>query len=327
MTRHADAEELARFREGDLGRWRSWRVRSHLKGCARCRELDSELAEIPALLASVSEPPIPEHVTAMIQGALAHEATLRATAEAEGSESAASAPASAAPATTGPEATGADGRGAGRRRERNWRLPQLPAAGWPFALRAAAAAAAVVVLAAGGLEIAQHSGGSSSPSTASGGSRGQPAAAPFSNARNIRNGPALSYTHAGQPARITAISTNTDFTHGKLTSQVSQLVKSRSSASAQGAPANTSPGPAAGTNGATGTFGNFSVANLDGCLNRIAAGNLVIIVDVTRYQGSPATVIVTEVSAPGPMQVWVVGTGCTASGSDTLAHTQLASGS
>jgi hypothetical protein len=78
--------------------------------------------------------------------------------------------------------------------------------------------------------------------------------------------------------------------------------------------------------GGTQTFGNFSVANLDGCVNRIAAGNLVVLVDVARYQGSPAAVIVIEAAAR-PLEVWVVGTGCSASRSDTLTHTQLASGS
>jgi anti-sigma factor ChrR (cupin superfamily) len=321
VTRHIDAEELARCREGDLGRWRSWRVRSHLSRCARCRELDAELAEIPALLASVEEPPLPEHVTAMIQGALAREVSLRAAApQAAAAEPAAATPAGTAPAQTAPADTEAGAWGPGRR-QRNWRLPT---ARWPFALRAAAAAAAVAVLAVSGLEIAQHSG--SSPPSASGSSHAPRAAAPFSNAQATGYGPSLSYTHNGQQRRITAISTNSNFTSGKLTSEVSQLIKSRSSAAA-GAASNPAPAPAAGTNGSAGTFRSFSVSSLNGCLNRVAAGSLVILVDISRFQNSPATVIATEVSAPGPVQVWVVGTGCSASASDTLAHTRLASGS
>jgi anti-sigma factor ChrR (cupin superfamily) len=321
VTRHVDAEELARFREGDLGRWRSWRVRSHLSRCASCRELDAELAEIPALLASVEEPPLPEHVTAMIQGALAREASLRAAAtQAAGTERAAATPPSTAPDGAAPADTGAGGRSAGRR-HRNWRLPT---AGWPVALRAAAAAAAVAVLAVSGLEIAQHSG-SSSPSRPSS-PQAPPAAAPLGNAQATGNGPSLSYTHNGQQRHITAISTNSNFTSGKLTTEIAQLIKSRSSAAA-GAASNATPAPAAGTNGSAGTFRSFSVSNLNGCLNRVAAGSLVILVDISRFQSSPATVIATEVSAPGPVQVWVVGTGCSASASDTLAHTQLASGS
>jgi hypothetical protein len=330
VTRHVDAEELARFREGDLGRWRSWRVRSHLSRCARCRELDAELAEIPALLASVEEPPLPEHVTAMIQGALAREASLRAAAtQAAGTEQAAARPASAASDTAGPDTTGPDkaapagtragGRGAGRR-QRNWRLPT---AGWPVALRAAAAAAAVAVLAVSGLEIAQHSG-SSSPSASSGSHA--PAAAPFSNAQATENGPALSYTHNGRQYRITAISTHIDFTPGKLNGQVSQLVRSRSSTVPKPA-TNTSPASAAGIGGASATFGNFSVSSLNGCVNRVAAGALVILVDVDHFQDSPATVIVTQVSALSPLEIWVVGIGCTASSSDTLTHTLLTRGS
>ena len=47
-----------------------------------------------------------------------------------------------------------------------------------------------------------------------------------------------------------------------------------------------------------------------------------LLVDVARYQGAPATIIVTE-AAGGPEQIWVVGTGCSASRSDVLHHARL----
>jgi len=198
-----------------------------------------------------------------------------------------------------------------------------------MALRITAAAAVVAVLAVGGIQIAKHSG-TSSPSASSGSARS--GAAPFAGGRNFAAGPALYYTRNGQEYRVSAVNSGTDYTPGQLSHQVSQLTSSRASGAAGPAVAPTVPGtlPQSGSaaNGASGTFGNFSVANLNGCLNRIAGGNLlIVVVDVARYQGSPATVIVAELSSAGPLQVWVVGTGCSASHSDTLAHTQLGSGS
>lgn len=329
MTRHYDAEELARFNQGDLPWWRAWQVRSRLGRCASCREEAAELAWIPALLASVPEPALPDHVTARIQGALAQEAALRAgaglaTAEggADPERAGAGGPATAVPSATGPSTTGPAAAerpartGDRTQRRRNW-LPQLTPAGSPVAVRVAAAAAAVAIFAVGGVEIAEHAGQPSPPSTSSG--------TPHSASQPSGAGPALYYTSDGLRRSIRAIATRTDFTHGHLSSQVSRLTGVRSPAAVPG----TAPQAAAPVrSGTSPAFGNFSVTSLDGCVNRIAAGNLlVVLVDVARYQGAPATVIVTRPPAAGPLQVWVVGSGCSASRSDTLAHAQLASGS
>jgi hypothetical protein len=74
----------------------------------------------------------------------------------------------------------------------------------------------------------------------------------------------------------------------------------------------------------TGTFADIPLASLRGCVNRVAAGSLVLLVDVAHYRGAPATVIVTEAAETGPMQIWVVGTGCSASGSDVLQRVTAA---
>ena len=67
----------------------------------------------------------------------------------------------------------------------------------------------------------------------------------------------------------------------------------------------------------------ISASALAGCVNRIAAGERVLLVDVARYQGAPATVIVTQPAAGGPERISVVGTGCSASRSDLLHHAML----
>jgi hypothetical protein len=330
VTRHVDAEDLARFHEGDLHGWRAWRARSHLSQCSFCTELAAQLAEIPALLASVPEPPIPAHVTARIQGVLAREAAQR-TAVGVAAATTDQAPSATERSVTGEPNGTAEGRSGTWSQHRRNRPPRRQGIfGWPVGLRTAAAAAAVAVLAVAGVEIAQHVGTGASSNAASGSSR----SAPFSNGRGIAPGPALYYTHNGQQYRISAISTKTNFTPGQLSSQVSELASARSSSAAGPAVAPAAPvggttaQPASGTAGVNGTYQNFSIAGLSGCLNRIAAGNLlVVLVDVAQYQGAPATVIVAELSDAGPLQVWVVGTGCSASRSDTLAHTQLGSGS
>ncbi len=71
-------------------------------------------------------------------------------------------------------------------------------------------------------------------------------------------------------------------------------------------------------------FADIPVMALRGCVGRIAAGSLVLLVDVAHYGGAPATIIVTEAAETGPMQIWVVGAGCSASDSDVLQRVTAA---
>jgi len=68
MRRHIDAETLARFRQGDLSPRQNARIRAHLAGCERCRDLNEDLAGVTTMLASAQPPPIPEHLTAHTEG-------------------------------------------------------------------------------------------------------------------------------------------------------------------------------------------------------------------------------------------------------------------
>ena len=78
MTRHASAETLARFRGGGLRRAATRRVRAHLDSCARCTATYEALGEIPGLLAATEVPPMPAHLAARIETALATESAHRA---------------------------------------------------------------------------------------------------------------------------------------------------------------------------------------------------------------------------------------------------------
>jgi Putative zinc-finger len=338
MTRHVDAEMLARFRQGELSPRRNSRIRSHLAGCRRCSELNEDLAGVTTLLASVPPPPIPEHLTARIHSALAAEAARRATVTAGSAPAALSG--TAAPGDTGPAVTAAglhDGAGAPQdgapqpQRERagpGWRLPRLSS---PVGLRVTAAAAALVIIAGGSYEIGVHaSGGTSGASSAQSAPNGAASAAAGTPPGARAYGPALAYQHAGHQARVTPVTTDTVFTPGQLkrevTSELTQYSPGKVRAAAPNSMApNAAHSPAAPHAQASAAFG-IPVDVLDGCVNRIAAGELVLLVDVAHYQGVRATVIVTEVSASSPEDIWVVGMGCSGSRSDVLTHTVLAGG-
>src|SRR5260370_42214771 len=92
MTRHIGAETLARFRQGDLSPRRNARIRAHLGGCARCSDLNEDLAGVTTLLAGAQPPPIPEHLAARIQTALATEAARRVAPAAGGARDPAGGP-------------------------------------------------------------------------------------------------------------------------------------------------------------------------------------------------------------------------------------------
>ena len=333
MRPHVGAKTLARYRQGDLTARRNARIGAHLARCARCRARSEDLAGVTTLLASVHPPPIPQHLTARIQAALATEAATRAARPGEQARpekvAAAAAPAGTEPGGTGPAGTGPAANGHHPRQEtpRHGRRPRLPRLGPAVALRALAAAAAVVLLAGGVYELTQHGANSTSSSSA-----GSPAAGPGvpAPARQSRGapaaGPALPYQHAGGPASITAVMSGTDYTRGNLSGQVAaQLARSGRSAAAAGANAagpEQTHSPAAVPGGRAATFGDIPVPALAGCVNRIAAGGRVLLVDVARYQGEPATIIVTQPAAGGPEQIWVVGPGCSASRSDLLHHAE-----
>jgi hypothetical protein len=318
VTRHADAETLARYRHEDLSRRRASRVRAHLAGCARCRALDEDLAGVTALLADAQPPPMPEHLAARIQTAIAAEAARRPALPAQAVSAApgAATAGEARRAGTEPAGTGVpEGRAArhgrhGRDRPRQRR----PGFASPVALRAMAAAAAVVVLAGGGYEIAQHVGGSSSPSETSAGSAPRTQQGPFSAPAAV---PAplhrLSYLHAGH-VDVPVVQSGTNYTPATLRGQVTNTLATYGPLARSGPSGSHSPVPAGGT----------PESALGGCVTRIAKGQHVLLVDVASYRGTPAMVIVTRAAAGGPEQVWVVGTGCSSTSSHLLAHVTLA---
>jgi hypothetical protein len=327
MRPHVSAEKLAACRQGDLSPRRSARIRAHLAGCARCRARSEDLAAVTTLLASVPPPPMPDHLAARIQTALATEASRRVTRPADQQ----TAPAPAAPATPG----GPSGRPRPHRPGGQRGSGGSGGSGRPrrtVVLRGLATAAAVVLLGGGAYEVVHSSGGSPSSSSPSG-----PAAAPAAGAAGKSPaaqagplspgqalfGPTLRYTRAGRQASVTPITTDTNYSAGKLNSQVSAEVSKYGTGSPNAGPNAMSPDQNRTPASEPGrqSFGNIPLSALQGCVNRVAAGELVLLVDVARYRDAPATIIVTEAVVAGPEQIWVVGPGCSASHGDVLKHT------
>jgi hypothetical protein len=324
MTRHVDAKALCRFSEGALSRRKAARVGAHLHGCSRCAELSEQLAGVTALLASTQPPPIPEHLAARIQNTLATESAHRVALD-PGSEP-------------------------GRRElpVRNSR-PQRrrPRLSSPVALRVLAAAGAVAVIAGSSYAIVHSQASPSSSSGSSASSAGAPAqaggrapvAAPAFG--QVTSGPSLHYSDDGKTDSFVPVSTDTNFVPASLTAQASgalaqlggkQSGLSRNETAGQGSlPAPSSPlshsslssGPVSQH---AGRFAGIPVDVLEGCVTRIAADHTVLLVDIARYLGGPATLIVVGDPGSAADHLWVVGPACSGSNSDVLAQRDLPRG-
>ncbi len=330
MNRHFSGVTLARYRAGDLPARRSSRIARHVAGCDRCSGLDADLDRVTALLAATSVPPMPDRLAGRIQAAISAESAARA------GQAAPAGPAEPA-SVTRPD--GEDHRvrpvrhdrhAPADRRARAGRQGWLSWLGSPVAVRALAAAAAAVVLAGGGYLVSQNvgSGGTAIPSSAAAPSVGRAAA-----------GPELHYGPGSHQVAFRPITTDADLAKGSLEGQVrAGLAAERSSGqSAQAGPSAATLGPSgsAGAHRSTattpapvsGSLGRVPVDLLEGCVGRLAGTGNVLLVDVARYKGSPATLIVVQVAVAKPLEVWVVGPACSASASDVLRYTTLPAGS
>jgi hypothetical protein len=315
MRPHVSAETMARYRQGDLNQRRTSHIGTHLAGCERCRALNEDLGGVTTLLAGVRPPPMPEDLTARITSAIAAESARR----------------TAAPAARKAPVTGRDPVARQHRSPRRSRPPRFAP---KVALGGLAAAAALVLVGGGIYKVVTQTGPAAStsasgvPSAAEPGTR-SPANGPMASALPV-SGPALQYQRSGRRDSITPITTSANFTPSGLSSQVTAEVKkygtgfTKTGPNAQQSGRSGAASPAAVPGQQTGTFADIPLASLRGCVDRIAAGSLVLLVDVAHYRGAAATVIVTEAAEAGPMQIWVVGTGCSASHSDVLRQTTAA---
>jgi hypothetical protein len=337
MSRHIQAEVLARYRSGDLGKRRSRRITAHLASCHRCTTASSDLAEVSQLLRATSTLPMPADITARIEAALAAEAAQPSRAKGRASQLA------AAGAGRGPG--GAQHSGPRSRRK----VPASGRSGWPalrspVALRVLAGTAVAAVI-AGGAYTAGQLAGASSTGTASSASAAQPRASRSSDAPMVRTpsagdlapesspgpgpassaagssaagrslaGPTLKYLAVHGTATFVPVAAGADFGRQDLASAVGGLLLSAGHKAPLGSPSGART---------VRFFSGIPVTTLEGCVSRVAAGGRVRLVDVDRYRGSKATIIVVAPAAGSRQQIWVVGPGCSSSDPQVITRATL----
>jgi hypothetical protein len=305
VRRHASAEELADYAAGVLRPRKAAKIGAHLAGCAHCTQVSAELETVSATLASVSFAPMPESVSVRIETAIATEASLRVT----------SAPATEAGRRDLPARAGGAGRS-------GWKLPRFNS---PLAMRLAAAAGAAVVVVGGAYELASHGLGSSSAPSAS-------AARPAAN-QSLSYGAQIDVGAAGHKHTERTVSSNANFDPANMQTQVDTAMmqaKKDHVPTAIGGGAVAASRTSAPPSAAEPAFGLFNQPNqkaqadrLAGCVNRISAGVLPALVDLAKFEGKKATIIIMAARSSSPAQVWVVGASCSASASDVLYHRAL----
>jgi hypothetical protein len=303
VSRHASAEELAMLDLDGLKPRKAAKVRAHVAGCSRCTQLSSEMSAVPATLASVSYPAMPEQLTARIDTALATESANRL----------ASAPATEA----GRRDLPARSRRAPKRDRRQ--LPGLSV----LATRLVAAGSAVIIVGVGGYEIASHVGGSASQTSAS--SSGS-VAAPSAQAQQMTLGAEVRYGEPTSTKSVQTVDSDTNFTAANFAAQADAAVRGAKLRGTLGAQANTGPTPSSRANSSNGANTSSAPAEtqLASCLDGLVGNQTVLLVDQAMYDGKPATIIVTAQTATRGSEVWAVGPACSASHPDVLDHITLA---
>src|SRR5215468_5612459 len=292
---------MAAFREELLSRRKAARVSAHLAACPRCAGLDAQLTEVTALLTRSAAPPMPEALTARIETAIAAEAAARAATTTDGAAADATVAAGAA------GAAGSPGQRAGR--------PARPPAGARrsvLALRVAAVTAAVAVVAGGGYGVVRLVSGNSTAGTAA--SERAPVSEPKAAAPGMTaggSGSAAIGASGSMASSPRVVSSGTNYQPGQLKTQVTAvLTRSRQHAATGAGP--TLPAPA-----------NGPFARSPACVAQVTGGKRPLLVDVAKYQGRPATIIVVPGQRPGTLRALVVAGECTTPASRVLATVTL----
>ena len=123
----------------------------------------------------------------------------------------------------------------------------------------------------------------------------------------------LPYQHGGGHALANVVTTDVNFTKAKLPAGVRKEVAHAAQFST---PAVTIPA-ATTSPGSREPLEHTTVGQLSSCLSAVAAGRLVLLVDLARYLGQPAAIIVFKQGA-NAFDVIVVGEACSATNQDLI---------
>ena len=208
-------------------------------------------------------------------------------------------------------------------------------------LRGTAAVAVVIVLAGGGFLLARGTTVPSGTGTSSG-SVGAPANAPGVHRAESQQEPAgvtgtsrLHYKLHGKVVTATALASHMNFTRAGLGRQVQRAMASQVTFGPAHRAPYTTPAPGGGAGGTRGTSGTKSsgsllggvrIGTLNGCLSRVSAGRRVVLTEIARYLGRPATIIVLKSLTANILDVAIVGLACSASAPDYIVQTTVPAG-
>jgi hypothetical protein len=282
---HLDTDVLAEFRAGLIAGRRGARIASHLASCDRCTARDDQLAGMSMLLASVPAPALPDHVAQRLDTVLAAEAARRDNPERARGDGAGK---SAAPA-----------RPAGHRGFPPWTWRVLVPAG------------AAVVLAAGGFGLSQIAQGPKSQSSAAtaGGAAQATRAAKSAAASSRAHAPVTSPIGGAvprplrmTPANFVVTTSSTNFVRVTLKQQVEADLRASAASPATHAPS----------------------ATLRGCVQRLADGDRLLLVESISFEGQPATLVVARTGQDGT--AWITAPDCSAANRHVLATTSVSPG-
>jgi hypothetical protein len=188
----------------------------------------------------------------------------------------------------------------------------------PLLLRSLAAAGVVVLLVGGGVLLANQRG--TGPSSArSSGIGAAPTTPRFKNRESTANvGSAstitLRYRHAGGFVYANAVASDVNYTKADLAAGVRHEVANVAQLASPSASMPTSNAVAAPRH----ALNRTTVGRLESCLSMVATDRVVLLVEVARYLGLPATIIVLR-PVGDAFEVIVVGEACGPAGQDILA--------
>jgi hypothetical protein len=300
MTRrhkHPSTDKLGNLAVGELRSCKAARVQAHVAQCEQCARVCHQLEAIRVILASAShQTSMPDDVSARVTSALRSEARQRVTAMSV--------------TETGRHNLPVRPLGAGAHEA--WHLPGLSVA----MTRLAAVAGAIAIAAGSSMAAADVGAGVTRPSSS-------PLAGAAAPAQQMSLGPDVTYGQPGPMRTIRAAESNTNFVAAHLATEVVSAVRSAEIREAIAAKPLGSAAAEPVSGMALLAAERPSARRLAGCIALIAPRQFVLVIDVARYEGRPATVIVTAATVSSDAQAWVVGSSCSATTKDVLNHVVL----
>ncbi len=294
MISHLSADELASYRAGLFSDGKAARISAHLSGCAQCAAVDTGLASVSSLLASIPMPPMPDQLTERLQAAISVEAARRASGPAISPARQAEVAPAGAPARIGVPGRLDLPERSSRRRLR----PRMPDWSSPLLLRGLAATGALALVVSVGFVLATSHDSTTAGTTASGaGGARRPEARPAvnqgENAGAVRP-VSVPYRENGAYVSTNAVASGARYTSANLAGGIRKVLTSSPELDFGPPGVSSEPVPSATGLSHAGpkTIGHFSIHQLGMCLAAIAGGQPVLLADVAHYRGSPAVIVI-----------------------------------